>query len=175
MSIETISKEVQRIRKKYATKDPYALCHAMKISLLFKPMGTDREACKGFYLLQSRKQAIMINSDLSEELQRIILMHEIGHAVLHRKAAGARAFHDFAFFDEVSIYEYEANIFAADYLLDDDEVLDLLNEDLSFFGAASRLNVPAELLDFKFRVLKRKGYKIIDSPLMAHSDFLKKV
>jgi len=55
--------------------------------------------------------------------------------------------------------------------LDDDEVLALLNEDLSFFGAASRLNVPPELLDFKFRVLKRKGYKIIDPPMRASSDF----
>ncbi len=102
-------------------------------------------------------------------------MHEIAHAVLHRKASGFKAFHDFDLFDEASIYEYEANIFTADYLLDDDEVLDLLNEDLSFFGAASRLNVPAELLDFKFRVLKRKGYKIIDPPMRASSDFLKKV
>ena len=54
-------------------------------------------------------------------------------------------------------------------------MLDLLNEDISFFGAASRLNVPAELLDFKFRVLKRKGYKVIDPPLTANSDFLKNV
>ena len=117
----------------------------------------------------------MINSDLSEELQRIILAHEIGHAVLHRKASGMKAFHDFTLFDETSTYEYEANIFAADYLMDDDEVLKLLNEDLSFFGAASRLNVPAELLDFKFRVLKRKGYKVIDPPLQSRADFLKKV
>jgi hypothetical protein len=63
----------------------------------------------------------------------------------------------------------------ADYLLKDDEVLDLVNEDLSFFGAASRLNVPAELLNFKFLVLKRKGYKIIDPPMIASSDLLKKV
>ncbi len=175
MSIETISKEVKRIRKKYAEKDPYALCRAMKISLIFKSMGTDCESCKGFYFYQSRKQAIVINSDLPEELQRIILMHEIAHAVLHRKSSGIKAFHDFALFDETSIFEYEANIFTADYLLEDDEVLGLLNEDLSFFGAACRLNVPAELLDFKFRVLKRKGYKIIDHPMIASSNFLKKV
>jgi len=54
-------------------------------------------------------------------------------------------------------------------------VLELLSEDLSFFGAASLLGVPAELLDFKFRVLKRKGYKVIDPPLLAQANFLKKV
>jgi len=60
-------------------------------------------------------------------------------------------------------------------LLSDDAVLELLSEDLSFFGAASLLGVPAELLDFKFRVLKRKGYKVIDPPLLAQANFLKKV
>ncbi len=175
MSIEFISKEVKRIRKKYAAKDPGSLCQAMNISLLSAAMGPGSGACKGFYLMQSRKQVIVINSDLPEELQRIVLMHEIGHAVLHRKVSGAKAFHDFSLFDEASLYEYEANIFAADYLMDDDEVLDLLNDDISFFGAASLLQVPPELLDFKFRVLKRKGYKVIDPPLKAHSDFLKNI
>jgi len=55
-------------------------------------------------------------------------MHEIVHTVLHRKASGIKAFHDFALIDGASLYEYEANIFTADYLLDDDEVLGLLNE-----------------------------------------------
>jgi len=175
MSIEFISKEVKRIQKKYGEKDPYELCRAMGITLLFSPMGTGPGSCKGFYLLQSRKQAVVINAELSEPLRRVILMHEIGHAVLHRKASGIKTFHDFALFDETSKYEYEANIFAADSLMTDDEVLCLLNDDISFFSAASRLNVPPELLDFKFRVLKRKGCKVIDSPLYAPSDFLKKV
>lgn len=175
MSIEYISGEVSRIIKKYKQGDPYRLCQSLKILLLYEPMGNYPEACKGFFLYNSRQPVITINSNLSEELQRIILAHEIGHAVLHRKTSGLKAFHDFALFDETSLYEYEANIFAADFLMDDDEVLNLLNEDLSFFGAARLLNVPAELLDFKFRVLKRKGYKVIDPPLTAHSNFLKNV
>lgn len=175
MTIEYISKEVKRIRKKYDERDPYQLCHDMGISLILLPMGAGKDACKGFYMVQSRQQAIVINSDLPEELQRIILVHEIGHAVLHRSASKLRAFHDFVLFDETSVYEYEANIFAADFLMEDEEVLCLLNDDISFFGAASQLNVPAELLDFKFRVLKRKEYKVIDPPLHSNSDFLKNV
>ncbi len=175
MSIEFISKEVRRIRKKYSVNDPCSLCQAMKISLLSAAMGTGGGSCKGFYLMQSRKQAIVVNSDLPEELQRIVLMHEIGHAVLHRKSSGAKAFHDFSLFDETSLYEYEANLFAADYLMEDEAVLALLNEDISFFAAASLLRVPPELLDFKFRVLKRKGFKVVDPPLKAHADFLKNI
>lgn len=175
MSIEYISQEARRIKTKYEENDLVQLCRAMRISLIFSPMGTGAGACKGFYLLQSRRQAIVVNSDLAPELQRVILAHEIGHAVLHRKASGIKAFHDFALFDETSVFEYEANIFAADYLMTDEDVLDLLNEDISFFSVASRLNVPAEMLDFKFRVLKRKGYKVMEPPLKANSDFLRRL
>ena len=34
-------------------------------------------------------------------------------------------------------------------------------------------NVPAELLDFKFRVMKWKGYKIVEPPIISRSNFLK--
>jgi Zn-dependent peptidase ImmA (M78 family) len=175
MTIDTISGEVKRIREKYDETDPVRLAKAMGILLLAQPMGGGPNACKGFFLCQSRAQVITVNSDLSEELRRIILTHEIGHAVLHSKAAGVREFHDFQLFDETSVYEYEANIFAADFLMEDEKVLGLLNDDISFFGAAAALGVPPELLDFKFRVLKRKGYKVIDPPIRSRGDFLKKI
>ncbi len=175
MSIEFISSEVKRVRKKYDETDPVRLARAMGILLLNEPMGDSPDACKGFYFCQSRTQVITVNSDLADELRWIILAHELGHAVLHSKVAGTRAFHDFTLFDETSIYEYEANVFAADFLMEDDRVLDFLNGDISFFGAAASLNVPPELLDFKFRVLKRKGYKVIDPPIQARGDFLKKI
>lgn len=175
MSMDYINRQVKRIKNKYRENNPFRLCEAMGLILLFEPMGLYEGACKGFFLMQSRKKSITINCDLPEHLQRIILSHEVGHAVLHRNMTGIKAFHDFALFDETSLYEYEANIFAAEYLMDDTDVLELLNEDMSFFEAASVLSVPAELLDFKFRILKRKGYKVIDSPLMANGDFLKRI
>ncbi len=126
-------------------------------------------------MVQSRIPMIVLNSDLPESLQRVILSHELGHAVLHRKHNGLSAFHDFELFDETSRFEYEANIFAAEYLMQDAEVLELMRENTSFFDAARVLRVPVELLDFKLRILKRKGRKKIDPPLMASGDFLKRV
>ncbi|GHU68022.1 hypothetical protein FACS1894184_09030 [Clostridia bacterium] len=99
-------------------------------------------------------KAITINDQLDEDSQRIILAHEIGHAVGHSPLAKIVAFHDFAMLVDTSIMEYEANEFAAELLLDDEEVLDELNEN-DFFNAASSLNVPPELLIFKLRLLKR--------------------
>ena len=78
----------------------------MKILLLAEAMGNFPKACKGFYLCKARQQVITLNSDLPVELQRIILMHEIGHAVLHRNSSGIKAFHDFALFDKASVFEY---------------------------------------------------------------------
>jgi len=71
--------------------------------------------------------------------------------------------------------EYEANLFAAELLLDDHKVLDTLNQDVSFSGAAALLRVPVELLDFKFRAMKRRNYMIVDSPLASRSNFLKDI
>ena len=48
----------------------------------------------------------------------------------------------------------------------------MLNDDMFFFQAARALYVPFELLDFKFRILKRRGYKV-ESPITANGDFLK--
>jgi Zn-dependent peptidase ImmA (M78 family) len=175
MFIKYICSEAERIKKKHGGTDPYKLCQAMKITVLFEPMGKYDGACKGFFIVQSRISVIIINSDLPSYIQRIIMAHELGHAVLHRKTAKVSAFHDFALFDSTSQMEYEANIFAAELLMEDGDILDILNDDLSFFGVASSRCVPPELLDFKFRIMKKKGYKMIDPPLMANGDFLKNI
>ena len=93
--------------------------------------------------------------------------------MLHNKQAGVKAFHEFGLFDSASIFEYEANIFAAELLLEDEDVIESLNDDLSFFQAASELCVPAEILDFKFRTMKWKGYKIREAPLLSPGNWLK--
>ncbi len=170
---KNICKSVEKIKNKYNETDPFKLCNNMGILTLFAPMGAGSGSCKGFYLTQSRIKSITINSDLSDDLQRIICAHELGHAVLHENFSGVNAFHDFTLFDSTDKYEYEANIFAAELLLNDDDVLKILSDNISFFHAACGLYVPAELLDFKFRILRQKGYDIADAPINAMGNFLK--
>lgn len=175
MLMENISETVAKVMRRYDERDPLRLCRAMGIKVLYFPLGKGKDCCKGFFMENCRIKTITINSELPSIIQKIILAHEIGHAVLHRNSTGIHAFHDYAMFDETSHLEYEANLFAAEYLLEDQDVFEALNEDVSFFGAASMLRVPAELLDFKFRVMKRKGYKLIDPPIMANSNFLRDI
>ena len=135
-------------------------------------LGDSDDAIKGFYCTERRIRCITVNGSLPLTIQKIVAAHELGHAVLHAKA-DIKQFHDFGLFDESSIMEKEANLFAAEYLLDDEEVLETLNQDTTFFTAAAKLYVPMELLDFKFRVMKWKGYKLMEPPINARSNFLK--
>ena len=173
--MEAIQSRVLKLKTKYKGFSPEEVCQALGITVLYKPMGNFKGACKGFFINLNRMSYITVNSDLPENYQRIIISHELGHAVLHRKEQSVRAFHDISLFDDGSKLEYEANIFAAEFLLDDKEIFSVLNEDLTFFAAASVLNVPVELLDFKWRAMKKRGYKIVDTPVMAKGNFLKDI
>ncbi len=174
MTINAIADAAKRIRQDYAQTDPWKLAREMKILVSLEPMGLRDGCCKGFFIIHNRIKHITINSDLPEELQRVILAHELGHAVLHASKTGFAAFHEMALFDCVHAAEYEANVFASELLLSDEAVLEALNDDMFFFQAAAALRVPAELLDFKFRVMKRRGYKV-ESPILSQGDFLKNI
>ena len=172
MTVDYICKTVAELVKKHGESEPARLAVEMGIILRYEPMGTSENACKGFFLYQSRKRLITVNSDLDNDRRRIVLAHELGHAALHREQARISAMHDFSMYDSSSTLEYEANLFAAELLLKDSETLNCLRETDSFFSAAKNLSVPAELLDFKLRILRHKGYELYP-PLRARSDFLK--
>ena len=171
MSYAEVCGAVEALQKKYYESNPFRLCEDMNILLFSQALGNAPDAIKGFYLESKRIRTITVNSDLPEAVQRIIVAHELGHAALHRHS-GVHAFHDIGLFDESSLLEKDANLFAAEYLLRDQDFLETLNRDTTFFSAAAMLRVPAELLDFKFRVLKWKGYKLIEPPISAQSNFL---
>lgn len=170
MTYEEICSKVEEVQRRYHESDPFRLMKAMGIRPIFRAMGTEPDSLKGFFLECNRIKMIVINSDLPNMLQRIIAAHEIGHAVMHY-SPGVHAFHDIGFFDESTACEKEANLFAAEYLLDDDDVFETLNADHTFFSAAAVLKVPMELLDFKFRIMKWRGYKLY-APIEARSNFL---
>lgn len=174
MTYAEICASVQALKRRFGVTDPVPLCQELGIKLLFQPLGTQPDAIKGFFLESKRIRTITVNSDLPLVLQRIIVAHELCHATNHR-ASGIHAFHEVALFDQTTVMEKEANLFAAELLLDDDDVLEALNGDNTFFAAAAVLRVPIELLDFKFRVMKWKGYKVTEPPICTRSNFLRDV
>ena len=173
MTTEYIRSCAHSLAEKHGTANPKKLCQGEDITVLWEPMGISPNACKGFFLYQSRRKIIVINSDLDPTVSSFILAHELGHSILHADVAKLRSFSDFSPYDESSRYECEANLFAAELLLRDDDVLSALGED-DFFTAAKKLRVPPELLDFKLRILNRKGHDL-KSPIISNSCFLKDI
>lgn len=169
-SLDYIAREAQALVRKYKTRNPYQICDELGIRIRLKDLGTD---IKAYYFYQSRIRNIVLNHRVSETIRRILVAHELGHDRLHRDMAMLKGFQEVELFDAAQPAEYEANIFAAELLIDDNEILTLLNDDdKSFFGVAKELYVPAALLDFKFRVLKHKGYRI-EAPYIAHGNFMR--
>jgi Zn-dependent peptidase ImmA (M78 family) len=168
--MDYISRKANELIRKYKTRNPYELCDALGVRIRLKDLGAD---IKAYYFYHSRIRSIVLNTRVSEIIRRILAAHELGHDRLHQQIAMLKGFQEIELFDAAQPAEYEANIFAAEVLIDDNELLELLNaRDMSFFDVARELYVPAALLDFKFRVLKHKGYRI-EAPYIAHGDFLK--
>lgn len=172
MTYSYICSSVERVVRRYKERDPLELCEAMGVRVRYKPMGSHPGAVKGVSLVSHRIKSITINSDLPDIIQRIVLAHELGHIVLHCTSE-VRCYHEISLYDETAMTEKDANLFAAELLLEDDTVLDVLNQDVTFFGAAAALYIPVELLDFKFRLMKWKGYMLREPPFEARSTFLK--
>ena len=169
-TIDYITNAANALTNKYQTRNPYRLCEALDVRIRLIDLGQD---IKAYYFYQSRIRNIVINTRVSETIRRILVAHELGHDRLHKETAMLKGFQELELFDTAKPAEYEANIFAAQVLIADNEVLELLNDEgKSFFDVARELNIPAALLDFKFRILKHKGYRI-EAPYIASGDFLK--
>ena len=163
-----IIRAVEKLIKKYDTRDPYELCKLLGIKIHYYDL---QKKLKGFFYYQSRQKNIVIDSNVNEVLERILIAHELGHAILHTKIAMMRGFQEMEVFDGSSLEEDEANFFAAELLLEDQAVLECLSEH-SFFETAKRLYVPAALLDYKVSLLHEKG-QLVNQMYIRKSDFLK--
>lgn len=172
-SAEYILRTVDGLVRRYGTRDPYELCRALHIVIYKKDL---HRKLKGFFFCCARQKSIVIDSNVNEILGRILTAHELGHAVLHREAAMMHGFQELEMLEgSAKPMEYEANLFAAELLLEDAPVLEHLQRE-TFFGTARAMNVPAALLDFKFTALRAKGYGFgtaVTGMGVGRPDFLK--
>ncbi|SDL19163.1 ImmA/IrrE family metallo-endopeptidase [Natronincola ferrireducens] len=114
MEIKTI---VNRLVEKYQTKDPFVLASCLNISTNLWPL---HENIQGLYQNFKRNKFIFINDNLLYEQQKIVLAHEIGHAVLH-KGLNVCFLEANTFFIK-NKFETEANRFAVELLITDEMI-----------------------------------------------------
>ncbi len=172
MTLKDIALLAKKIKTENGTADPAEICRNLGYHLLSQSLGSHETAIKGFVITVGGEMAITVNCDLPENIQKIIIAHELFHAHEHC-GMSLCGYSERALFDELSDMEKEANLFAAELLLEDEEVLEVLRESDNFFTAAATLYVPPELLEYKLRLMRSKGYKIEEAPVVPHNNFLK--
>jgi len=128
---------------------------------------------KGFYFNINRCDFIVVNTKLSKEEKRIVIAHEFAHFILHKSLAKGVPIHDTAMFTVRQRHEYEANLFCAELLISDEDVIFAAesSED-DFYNMARILSVMPELLLFKLYGMIERGYNY-QLPLSLDSAFLK--
>lgn len=165
--------QVEKIQKKYRTRDPFVLLDAMHIVTMlsdsYSPNGL-----KGFCTIQNQSKYVVINSHLSDEEQRVVAAHELGHLILHKPDLKIGAFRDNDIYMATGKKEREANFFAADLLIADEDVIELMKTcDADFFNVAKALAIPAPFFAFKLFSMVERGYAVrvpvdLDSAFLAH-------
>ena len=153
----------------HRTRDPYELLDALHVTV----RETDRyETLKGYCYFCKNRIFIILNANLDAATKRIVAAHELGHLVLHRPEMLSSALFDASLCSTDTKQEYEANLFAADLLLTDEDILSHLDDATpDVFSMARALGTKPELLNLKMLSMSKRGYDI-RVPLAINSAFL---
>ena len=123
----------------------------------------------------NRVKYAVINGHLDEHEQRIVAGHEAAHLIIHRTEillSPAKALKDFNIYNNSGRLENQANSFLADFLVSDDDVMEVIAyDDRDFFATARELYIPPPLLGFKLYSMARRGFDV-RNPVDLQSGFL---
>lgn len=133
---------IEKLYKKYHTIDPYELADCLNIIVQRMDLGNMR----GFYYNEKRIKQIFLNVNLPHHIEKFVLAHEIGHAILHPNC-NAPFLNSTSF--SVNKLEIEANKFAVLLIIPDVELMD--NEGMSIQQISSLYGLPAEIIELRLK------------------------
>lgn len=165
-----IAKDVERLVRKYNTRDPFEIADAMGINIA--PLGSTKLAACYRYI--KRNHFIFLCDKLCEEDEKNALCHELGHVMYHKALAkGKQGLLKFSLYDMTSQTEWEANIFGAAMRIDDKELLDLIyNYGYTKQQCAKALGTNEAYVAIKCDLLIEQGYELY--PQEYDRDFWKR-
>lgn len=136
--------KVDKLVHKYKTRDIYELIDKLNIILVKCPLDP---SVNGFYQYVKRNKIIYINNNLDLHIQRYVLAHELGHAILHTKSN--TTYLQYNTFNCTNKYELAANTFAAELLIEDSLFKEYQNHTIDEMAAI--LHLPKELIHIKLK------------------------
>ena len=142
-----IKRTVEKLRKRYKTKDPFELAQYMGIVVLFEPLGTVR----GYYCRSYKQKVIHINIDESHEQQAITCAHELGHSILHPDTNTPYLRANTLY--SIDKLEVEANRFMAQLLVSDADVKEYFLHEYSCYQISEICGIPEYLINYKVRTM----------------------
>lgn len=158
--IETLAGQVTA---EYDTHDPYELADWLNYIV---DLG-DYPELLGFCLVAWDEQCIGLNARADCNTRRCACAHEVGHLLLgHLKDPRFILKHYSDLSNMTSLFEAEANCFAAALLIGDQEAVEAIQSYGDAQRAAASIYVCPELYDAKMRILNAKGasFEIPDRP-----------
>lgn len=169
MTAKVLSNVGTVLVRRYGTRNPFQIAKELGIDILYCD---DFGSLKGMYRVIKRNRFIFLNKNLDERMLRIVCAHELGHDQLHRKIAQSNCLQEFMLYDMTTRPEYEANIVAAEILLETDELLDYIyTYRYSVEQIAKAMNSDINLVALKIAHLAELGYDLC--PVDHRSNFLR--
>lgn len=154
--------------KKYHTRDPFEIADYLGIIV----MQRDLSPLKGMYRVIKRNRFIIIDENLSGKMKEIVCAHELGHDALHRALAKGNGLQEFMLYDMKNTAEYEANVVAADILLDPEDIMRYIIEyGYTADQIARAMHTDINLLTLKISTMTEEGYDL--RPQDYRGNFLK--
>jgi len=154
--MEHAIRQADFLHSRFKTRNPFEIADNLNIIIKFG----DFEHLKGFYKYVCRNRFIAISSRSDATEQMIICSHELGHDQLHRNQAKTGLMKDYHIYNAMDVCEREANYFAAQLLIDNNDFLAYANIQYTYTQIAAELNVHEELVIIKGAILNRQGHKV---------------
>lgn len=142
-----ISSFVEKLVAIHGTRDPFIIARAYGIEIMYLSNYKD---IKGYYANILENKYIVINSNLDEATQKLVVAHELGHALIHGDIE--IGFIREKTFMNTALYERQANEFAAELLIDISDLDLALLEGMNLEQVSKALNVSEDLVSYNTKL-----------------------
>lgn len=136
-----MKKVISDLIKEHKTRNPFEIADNLGIIVLYEPLGS----INGYYNTAFRQKFIHINCDLPCHKRNFTAAHELGHAILHPKSN--TPFMKEMTYLSVDKLEIEANKFAVDLLISDEDLEEL--KEFTTFQIAMYYGCHEELIQLR--------------------------